>query len=144
MDLSTITSRIREAIKEISDTDSGVWHTVEQNICSHIVDRMRVRFADFDVDVELRKETGHRPDIVVHRRGVQDHNLVAIEVKKRPSAAEVNHDLEKISSIFFGEPYKYRFGLFISIGPLPAQLSPFDQSRIGIIEVDGWLIVPAT
>ena len=80
--LEEISQIVYESLKWISDNDSGVWSTTEWNICNHLSSLFRERFKDFDVDVELIKHDGRRPDIVIHGRGHNESNLVVFQVKK--------------------------------------------------------------
>ena len=58
------------------------------------------------------------PDIIVHERGTNDHNLLVIEVKKINNQVEPELDFAKLSA--FTEDternsYRYRHGLFIHL-----------------------------
>lgn len=138
MYIKEILERVKIACTNISDTDPGVWHTSEWNICSHIRQRLLNEFSGYNIDVELIKNDGRRPDIVIHRRGNNLENLVVFQVKIDPSKKDINDDLEKIRNTFFNAPYFYKFGIFISIGKLPDSLPKFDSKKIGILEVYGW------
>ena len=139
--LEEISQIVYESLKWISDNDSGVWFTTEWNICNHLSSLFRERFKDFDVDVELIKHDGRRPDIVIHGRGHNENNLVVFQVKKKPSYQDVVEDLKKITETFFGEPYNYAYGIFISIGKLPDKLPEFDKNKIHIHSVSGWKLI---
>lgn len=54
-----------------------------------------------------------RPDIIVHRRGTNEHNLIAFEIKKGYTD---RRDLEKIKGLF-RSPYNYVYGCLISYLP---------------------------
>lgn len=140
MDIDEILEKVRSVCKHISDTDSGVWHTSEWNICSHIQSGLVHVFPDYNLDVELIKRDGRRPDIVIHHRGNNTDNLVVFQVKVRPTAKDLQDDMDKINETFFAEPYNYKFGVLISIGQLPAKLPEFDKDKVGILEVYGWVL----
>jgi len=56
------------------------------------------------------------PDIIVHRRTRNDENLLVIEVKKRNSKVNCDHDYEKLRAFTdMGDenPYHYMYGVFI-------------------------------
>jgi len=131
------------AIKKISDTDQTIWRTTEWNICHHLACNLQEQFLELDVDVELEKDDKKRPDIVVHKRGSHKINLIIFQVKKNPSFRDILDDMNKINGTFFREPYLYNFGIFICIGKLPTKLPDFDTTKIAIIEIDGWKIIPA-
>ena len=140
MDIEQIKDKVILACKKISDTEPSIWHTTEWNICSHIQCNINEIFSEYNVDVELIKNDRRRPDIAIHKRGNNSDNLVVFQVKKRPSVNDIKEDLKKIKETFFKEPYSYKFGIFISIGKLPNDLPEFDISKIGIIEVYGWIL----
>jgi len=54
-----------------------------------------------------------RPDIIVHKRGTNEHNLIAFEIKKGYTD---HHDLEKIKGLL-KKPYNYVYGCLISYLP---------------------------
>jgi hypothetical protein len=54
------------------------------------------------------------PDIVVHRRGKDDNNLLVIELKKSNSGENHTLDFEKLKA-FTGNQFKYKIGLFLLI-----------------------------
>jgi len=107
--LSIYHDEIISAIKEAREHLS----TGERNLAHHLADSLREIFRKYDVDVELIKETGERPDIVVHKRGVNDYNLLAIEIKIDPPMAKVRHDIEKLERLML-KGYLYRSALFIA------------------------------
>jgi hypothetical protein len=56
------------------------------------------------------------PDIIVHRRMTNDYNLLVVELKKRNSKVDHDHDRSKLKA--FSEntkrnSYHYRYGVFI-------------------------------
>ncbi|MHA1285084.1 MAG: hypothetical protein ACTSQP_21505 [Promethearchaeota archaeon] len=54
------------------------------------------------------------PDIIIHKRGSQEDNLLVIEVKKSSNRRNRNLDRYKIKELKNG-PYKYKYGLFLVI-----------------------------
>jgi hypothetical protein len=70
------------------------------------------------------------PDIIVHRRGTNDENLLIVEVKKQNSRIDQGHDLSKLAAFTENSEknsYHYRFGVFIlletgSARPRPPKL----------------------
>ena len=54
------------------------------------------------------------PDIVVHKRGTDEENLLVIEIKKSNNRVEHQFDINKLRA-FTSEPYNYKFGLFLEI-----------------------------
>lgn len=57
-----------------------------------------------------------RPDIIIHQRGNQSHNLMAIEVKKGARATKWDiTKLMRLTSISSRAKYRYSLGLFIGL-----------------------------
>lgn len=54
------------------------------------------------------------PDIIVHRRGGNGPNLLAIEVKKSSNKSDRKHDYNKLEQ--YGETLSYSCTLFLEIG----------------------------
>lgn len=52
------------------------------------------------------------PDVVVHKRGSDERNLLVIEIKKSISGQHHGPDLEKLKA-FTGNQYRYEVGLFL-------------------------------
>jgi hypothetical protein len=82
----------------------------EWNLSRHLSNEIQKLFPDYDCDVDLIKPGEHRkrPDIVIHRRGTHEHNLLVVEVKRAESGLE--SDEEKIRTHWFGNVLNYRFG----------------------------------
>ncbi|MEZ8448322.1 hypothetical protein AB6C93_21015 [Vibrio splendidus] len=62
------------------------------------------------------------PDIIVHRRGSNDHNLLVIEFKKTSSKVNSNKDIVKLNA--YKRDLNYTHALFIELGTT----HPFDSS----------------
>mgnify|MGYP006286376943 CR=1 FL=1 len=109
----------------------------ERSITHKLAEVLQGSFPDMDVDCEYNRHKsvtkripayGSRqinaddleaktvyPDIVVHRRGTDDNNLLVIEVKKDTDARRNRgYDAEKLEA-FTGEQYRYHVGLFIEL-----------------------------
>jgi len=54
------------------------------------------------------------PDIIIHKRGIQEDNLLVIEVKKSSNINSGDFDRMKLHT-FLQEPYSYAYGLFLRI-----------------------------
>jgi excisionase family DNA binding protein len=50
------------------------------------------------------------PDIIVHKRGSNHHNMLVVEMKKRTDGDDADFDRDKLTS--FVEQYRYRKGAF--------------------------------
>ena len=108
----------------------------ERSITHKLAEYLQEAFSDMDVDCEYNR---HRdlvkkisfykhekikpnklvyPDIVIHKRRMDDHNLLVIEVKKANSAHRTNKDDEKKLKAFTGNDYHYQVGLYVEINVL--------------------------
>ena len=54
------------------------------------------------------------PDIIIHRRGIQEDNLLVVEIKKSSNNNSGDFDRMKLHT-FQQEPYNYAYGLFLRI-----------------------------
>lgn len=64
------------------------------------------------------KEVSILPDIIVHKRGVNTHNLLVIEIKKDTSIIDDDFDqikLEKLTKTYDGDELFYKLGCAIKI-----------------------------
>ena len=128
----------RQVATLISDDQSHIWGTSEWNICHHLALGLANKIKDYDVDVELVKEDRRRPDIVIHKRGHNDDNLAAFQVKINPKFLDIEKDLKKMRETFLAAPYNYKYGIFVSIGQLPKPVPEFEPSSLRFVEVYGW------
>jgi len=56
------------------------------------------------------------PDIIVHKRGTNENNLLVIEVKKSSNNEDREKDINKLKA--FKKELKYEYAVFIEIGVL--------------------------
>jgi hypothetical protein len=62
-----------------------------------------------------------KPDIIIHVRGlnndlgIENNNLLIIEMKKYPSEVAMSDDLHKIQAFMEEAPFSYCFGVFIGL-----------------------------
>ncbi len=59
------------------------------------------------------------PDIIVHKRGLNKHNLLIIEIKKSSSSISCDYDIEKIrryTSPDYHNTLNYSFGVLVYLG----------------------------
>lgn len=87
----------------------------EWNLAHQFAVEISRLFPDYDCDVDpIKPNLGkRRPDIVIHKRGTHDDNLLAIEVKRKQ--ADVAGEINKIRRWWFGDPLRYRFGAVVVI-----------------------------
>lgn len=59
------------------------------------------------------------PDIIVHERGINERNMLIVEVKKSSSQVTSDYDHEKLArytSSEYGNELNYRYGAFVNLG----------------------------
>jgi len=93
---------------------TGESGATEWNLAHHLAFEIQKEFPDYQHDIELTKRTSgfKRPDIVIHKRGNHNSNLLVVEVKYRRSIKE---DIDKIRKYWFKKPLFYRFGASIKL-----------------------------
>ena len=98
--------------------------TLTQNLARHLEEF----FKDFSVDCEYNRDGNDPkeipqndpenptkkviPDIIIHKRGCNDHNLVVIEAKCDASDSNKNEDCKKLQWI--KEEFNYEHAFFIN------------------------------
>lgn len=107
----------------------------ERTITYKLATYIQEEFQDFNVDCEYNRfddlvkrievpkynvnwdDTEARtifPDIIVHKRGTQENNLLVIEIKKSSNSDSGIIDRMKLKALI-KYPYNYKFGLFLRI-----------------------------
>jgi hypothetical protein len=127
MEIKIIKRRIKHCIDLIYENDNDLFDRAnfEITISAKLAQYLFIEFKEFDVDCEYDKHINNkkrvenldsniRPDIIIHKRGKDDNNLVYIEVKKEQNKTNRNKDLKKIIEMtkLDGE-YRYKLGIFI-------------------------------
>ena len=54
------------------------------------------------------------PDIIIHQRGENNHNLLVIEMKKAGTSADISYDLHKLQA--FRHNLRYKWAVHLIIG----------------------------
>lgn len=135
--IKTLKEKIIKSIKRVSDKNSGIYRETEWAICGRLKTEIEKEFKNYDVDIELKKDDGRRPDIVVHKLGTNTDNLIVIQVKKNPKFNNIKEDIDKIEKTFFRDPYNYKYGMFISIGKISRKIPLYNKEKICLIEIYG-------
>lgn len=108
----------------------------ERSVAHHMAMTMQAFLSDFgyDVDVEYNRmtdkqgksikktlniDTGNRekavyPDIIAHRRGTDEGNLLAVEIKIQGHPGDREFDLKKLEA--YCKELGYAYGVFIELG----------------------------
>lgn len=95
-----------------SETRQSEW-----NLAHHLANEVCKFFVDFDCDLDVIKINieNRRPDIIFHKRGTNESNFLVIEVKRNGQPADIQSDIEKIKSHWFGDQLHYNFGAVINL-----------------------------
>lgn len=103
-------------------------------------------FAVYDIDTEYNKNIrdeklvadgsirGKRPDLIIHKRGTNKHNLLIAEFKGwwNNSQSAVNEDKDKIKLFMYKDVaeeyrYEYTYGLFVMFGKEKSEMEWFED-----------------
>ena len=125
---------LEESIKEFYDKDSliserkGMEQACVFRIGLYLQERLKkAKISDVVVDCEYNKNGDHpkktlmflegiRPDLLVHKRGDNTKNLLAVEFKGWWNKSK-NRDEEKLKSLTSpDEEYQYLLGAFVRLG----------------------------
>lgn len=94
-----------------SETNQTEW-----NLAHHYANEIIKFFPGYscDLDVIKRNLNNKRPDIIIHKRGVNTNNLLVIELKKNGRRNAIEFDIDKIKSDWFGEHLNYNYGAVVN------------------------------
>lgn len=127
MKLDIIKRRIIHCIEKIYEDDSDLFdrNNYEVTISCKLAQYLFIEFIEYDVDCEYDKHINQgkknkelnqtiRPDIIIHRRGTDENNLVYIEIKTDHNRESRTFDYNKIKAITKQDgDFKYSLGLFV-------------------------------
>ena len=137
MNKDDIKTLIERSLKKLVERDEGLIHRkVKEECINHRLACYLEQFLNeesnvdlsYEVDLEYNKNYNEpkkiiineynnaktiRPDIIVHERETNKHNLIAFEIKKGYTGG---YDLEKIRALL-KSPYNYNYGCLISYLP---------------------------
>ncbi len=128
MDIEEIKKKIDESVRLLVEKDSDLFRgrgegNYEVTISCKLAQYFSKEFDGFDVDCEYdkqgedikRESSGKRirPDILVHKRGTNDFNLVVLEMKTKKEGV-LEKDINRLKEMTDqrGE-HKYKLGVFI-------------------------------
>ncbi len=85
----------------------------EWNLCHHLANEIHkyIFWLDHDLDVTKRNLDNKRPDIIFHKRGINELNFLVVEVKYKDRP--IKEDMIKIKKDWMGNELHYRFGASI-------------------------------
>lgn len=117
--------QVRHALDELCLHDKSLleYEVHEVAICGRLAMYIQRLFPLYDVDIEYNRagiQTKRldgqdiRPDVVVHRRGNDDSNLLAMELKKAPvSEPDRREDQRKLAG--YQQEFRYRFAIWVEL-----------------------------
>jgi len=87
----------------------------EWNYSRHLANEIvkYIFWLNHDTDVTKHDYHNRRPDIIFHKRGINDLNFLVVEIKKISGLG--NNDIKKIKRDWMCEPLLYRFGASIVV-----------------------------
>lgn len=118
--------------------------TWETSISAKLMAYLQPLFPDYDVDHEYDKhgdlakiitadaEGAERPDILIHRRGSDEQNLFAIEIKSKERS--IRDDLAKLEALTSPtNGYGYTYGIHIHFRHNPPRIHSIRLYSNGVI-----------
>lgn len=132
MEKEEVSRKVEEALRNFLKEDKYLLceNVNERSISHKLAEHLQKQFEDFDVDCEYNRHIGNvkrlrdpydleaktvYPDIIVHKRGIDNGNLLVIEIKKSSSNVnEEERDILKLKRFTNkSKNFRYEFGLFI-------------------------------
>jgi len=127
MNYKIIKRKVLHCIDLIYKNDSDFFNrsNYEVTISTKLAQYLFLEFKDYDVDCEYNKHidtekivnkfnSSIRPDILIHKRGTDNNNLVCIEIKKEQNNSTRTNDYNKLKELTKQDgQYKYYLGIFI-------------------------------
>jgi len=113
---SILVSSIKKLFREQPDillhTDDSTM--TEWNLGHHLANEISkyIFWLNNDLDLSKRNYENRRPDIIFHKRGINELNFLVIELKIN---GDIEDDIDKIKNYWMSEPLRYRFGAIINI-----------------------------
>lgn len=142
-----IKSLVDESLQEFYAKDVGLFkHKAVSERCMmfhigwHMLKKMKStpEFYGLDLDCEYNRHLNDPksmqgqlviPDLVIHSRKKDDHNILVVEFKKgNPSKIDKQKDEDKLE--YFTNPnneYAYLFGLFVELHPTEAHIKLYQN-----------------
>jgi len=120
---SELTSILEQAIAKLFERQPNIFEftsetgQTEWNLAHHLAVELREFFPSLDHDLDVVKWNykNRRPDIIFHKRGTHESNLVVVEIKRDGDPREVEADIEKIHAHWFRGRLHYQFGAVVNL-----------------------------
>jgi hypothetical protein len=118
--ISLINGILCSALKNLFDNQSDIFNFTSQtgqtewNLTHHLANEIHkyIFWLNHDLDVMKKNVGNKRPDIIFHKREINELNFLVVEVKRY---ASVEKDIRKIQEHWMKGELKYRFGANIKI-----------------------------
>ena len=127
LDQNDLEGLLRDAQEELERNDSNLLleGVLEVAIAHQLACYLKPRFYGYSMDIEYDRQGRNpkrvgaldkriRPDIVIHERSTNDHNLLVVECKKSSSRAGSSDDKKKLAALKRA-PFKYARAVFVRI-----------------------------
>lgn len=134
---ATVHAALNEAIELLFKIDHYLLDAdaSERSLSHRLAVHMIDRFPNYDIDCEYNRDgfdvkkltlsarnvsdndvdaVTVFPDIIVHKRGDQNNNLLVIEIKKASSLVSHDYDIEKLQA--FKDELNYTFAAHVVVG----------------------------
>jgi hypothetical protein len=87
----------------------------EWNLGHHLACEVQKLFRRFDCDIDVIKTRygRRRPDIIIHRRGTNERNLLVIETKYQRAEERLEDERDRIRELWFQGELRYLFGAVV-------------------------------
>ena len=107
----------------------------EWNLARHFANELHKEFPEYCCDTDVIKVGygNRRPDIVIHKHGTHEFNLLVVEIKRKK--ANVKGDIKKTTEYWFQAPLRYQFGAVVVI---------CDAEPLYIFVLENTVTLPAT
>ena len=131
MERSDIEAILTEALSQLEREHQELlrWKVHERTLVSHLVCYLRCRFPGYSVDMEYNLEDGGTtskrrldgrrvfPDFIVHERGTNENNLLAVECKRSDApSGEKDDDLQKLRELRLCKRYRHATLIVFEVG----------------------------
>jgi hypothetical protein len=123
VDAAEIKTILEQAVDNLFTNQSDIFtftsqtHQTEWNLAHHLAVEIHEFFSTYNCDIDVTKPNlgNKRPDIIIHKRGSNEHNFLVIEMKLNGDSQDTKDDIDKIKANWFRSALRYQFGAVINI-----------------------------
>jgi hypothetical protein len=135
MNKNQIEEKLELAVKGLYENQPNIYAftgqtgQTEWNLAHHLANEIHKLLPEYDCDVDVTKHDygNMRPDIIFHKRGTNEQNLLVVETKFKRNKNSIQSDIDKIQNEWFTGKLKYKFGASINL---------WDTNRTDIIVLE--------